>query len=155
MASRRSATGRIARGIGLTTIGVGNDFDVELMRGLAERGAGNFYYVEDAAAATEVFTDELDYFMSPLALELQLDATAAAGWEMRGAVGSSLWVASTRSGSMTIPAVFLASRTSQTPDPSGGRRGGGSMIFIDLVATGTSPGRVADLRLSYRVPGTT
>ena len=39
------ATSHIVRGIGLTTIGVGNDFDVELMRGLAERGAGNFYFV--------------------------------------------------------------------------------------------------------------
>jgi Ca-activated chloride channel homolog len=149
------ATSRITRGIGLTTIGVGNDFDAPLMRGLAERGAGNFYYVEDATAAGEVFKDELDYFMSPLALELELQATAAAGWEMRGAVGSSLWQPSTRSGKMSIPAVFLASRTSQTPDPSGGRRGGGSMIFIELVATGASPGRVADLRLSYRLPGTT
>ncbi len=147
------ATSRITRGIGLTTIGVGNDFDAPLMRGLAERGAGNFYYVEDATAASEVFTDELDYFMSPLALELSLEATAAAGWELRRAVGSSLWKAGARTGSMEIPAVFLASRTSQTPDPNGGRRGGGSMIFIDLVATGTNPGRVADLRLSYRLPG--
>ncbi len=149
------ATSRIVRGIGLTTIGVGNDFDAPLMRGLAERGAGNFYYVEDAAAATEVFTDELDYFMSPLALELELDATAAPGWEMRRAVGSSLWQATKVSGSMKIPAVFLASRTSQTPDPNGGRRGGGCMIFIDLASLGATPGRVADLRLSYRLPGTT
>ncbi|HWO24753.1 MAG TPA: VWA domain-containing protein [Kofleriaceae bacterium] len=149
------ATSKITRGIGLTTIGVGNDFDAPLMRGLAERGAGNFYYVEDAAAAGEVFHDELDYFMSPLALELELKVTAAEGWEMRGAVGSSLWQSVARSGSMSIPAVFLASRTSQTPDPNGGRRGGGSMIFINLVATGASPGRVADLRLSYRLPGST
>jgi Ca-activated chloride channel family protein len=147
------ATSRITRGIGLTTIGVGNDFDAPLMRGLAERGAGNFYYVEDAAAADEVFTDELDYFMSPLALELQLEATAAAGWELRRAVGSSLWKSGARTGSMQIPAAFLASRTSQTPDPNGGRRGGGSMIFIELVSTGASPGRVADIKLSYRVPG--
>ena len=45
------ATGYIERGIGLTTIGVGDSFDVLLMRGLAEFGAGNFYFVEDAAAA--------------------------------------------------------------------------------------------------------
>jgi Ca-activated chloride channel family protein len=149
------ATSRITRGIGLTTIGVGDSFDAPLMRGLAERGAGNFYYLEDAAAAAEVFTDELDYFMSPIGLELQLEATAAPGWEMRSAAGTTLWQSTTRTGSMAIPAVFLASRTSQTPDPTGGRRGGGSMIFIDLVATGASPGRVADMKLSYRVPGQT
>jgi Ca-activated chloride channel homolog len=149
------ATSRITRGIGLTTIGVGNDFDAPLMRGLAERGAGNFYYIEDAAAADEVFTDELDYFMSPLALELRLEATTAAGWELRRAVGSSLWTQTARTGSMQIPAAFLASRTSQAPDPNGGRRGGGSMIFVELAATGASPGRVADIKLSYRLPGST
>src|SRR6185369_12075885 len=42
------ATSRIIRGIGLTTIGVGTDFDAPLMRGLAERGAGNFYFLENA-----------------------------------------------------------------------------------------------------------
>jgi len=147
------ATSRIVRGIGLTTIGVGDEFDAPLMRGLAERGAGNFYYLENATAATEVFKDEVDYFMSPLALELRLEATAAPGWEMRGAVGSTLWQASGRTGSMAIPAVFLASRTSQ--GGTGGRRGGGSMIFVDLAAIGAAPGRVADLKLSYRKPGTT
>jgi Ca-activated chloride channel family protein len=148
------ATARITRGIGLTTIGVGDSFDAPLMRGLAERGAGNFYYVEDAAAAKEVFTDELDYFMSPLALELELEATAASSWELGRAVGSTLWQSAPRRGSMEIPAVFLASRTSQTPDPNGGRRGGGSMIFVDLKSVpGATPGRVADLRLSYRLPG--
>ncbi len=45
--------GFVEQGIGLTTIGVGLSFDVALMRGLAEHGAGNFYFLEDAAAATE------------------------------------------------------------------------------------------------------
>ena len=150
------ATSRITRGIGLTTIGVGNDFDAPLMRGLAERGAGNFYYVEDAAAAGEVFHDELDYFMSPLALDLQLSA-ATVGWEMSGAAGTALWrQEAPTSGSMSIPAVFLASRTTQPPDPSGGRRGGGSTIFIKLTApAGITAGRVANLKLSYRRPGST
>lgn len=146
------ATGRIARGIGLTTIGVGNDFDVELMRGLAERGAGNFYYVEDATAATEVFTQELDYFLSPIALDLRIDATAAPGWEFKNVVGSTLWQAQTTSGSMQVPAVFLASRVSQGGGEPG-RRGGGSMIFIHLNPLAHEAGKVADLVLSYRVPG--
>lgn len=147
------ATSKITRGIGLTTIGVGNEFDAPLMRGLAERGAGNFYYVEDAAAATEVFTEELDFFMSPLALELELEATAGPGWELGRATGSSLWNGALRQGAMSIPAVFLASRTSQGPGPGGGRRGGGSMIFVDLTGVNATPGRVAELRLSYRAPG--
>src|SRR5262249_47178297 len=70
------ASDRVLKGIGLTTIGVGDDFDVALMRGLAEQGAGNFYFLEDPSAATEVFTEELEYFMQPIALDIQLEAIA-------------------------------------------------------------------------------
>ncbi len=146
------ATANISRGIGLTTIGVGNSFDVNLMRGLAERGAGNFYFVEDAVAATEVFTEELDYFMSPIALDLRIEATAAPGWDFAEVIGSTLWSASPRAGSMEVPAVFFASRTMQGPGPTGGRRGGGSMIFIRLDPTAHEAGKVAQITLSYRQP---
>lgn len=143
----------ISKGIGLTTIGVGRDFDVQLMRGLAENGAGNYYFLEDATAAGEVFTDELDYFMTPLALDIQIEATAATGWTLGEVVGSRMWSAGPQRGSMSIPAAFVASRTSQ--EPGEGRRGGGSMIFIHLEPTATASSKIADLRLTYRVPGST
>jgi Ca-activated chloride channel family protein len=149
------ATENIAHGIGLTTIGVGNDFDVNLMRGLAERGAGNFYFVEDAAAATEVFTEELDYFMSPLALDLRIEATSAPEWTFQEVVGSTLWQAAPHDGNMQIPAVFFASRTSQGGPPNMGRRGGGSMIFIQLATTAHAAGSIATVTLSYRQPNST
>jgi Ca-activated chloride channel homolog len=143
----------VTDGIGLTTIGVGLSFDVQLMRGLAEHGAGNFYFLEDAAAASEVFNQELDYFVTPLALDVHVNATSGAGWQFGEVIGSTLWKSSTGSGSMAIPAVFVASRTSQAPE--GGRRGGGSMLFIHLNPTGNNPpdGKVADLTLTYRLPG--
>lgn len=138
----------VTEGIGLTTIGVGLSFDVNLMRGLAEHGAGNFYFLEDAAAASEVFTQELDYFVTPIAVDLQVDAAAGAGWTMGETVGSTLW----SNGQMKIPAVFVASRTSQGPE--GGRRGGGSMLFVHLTPTGNNiDGKVADIKLTYRLPG--
>ncbi len=144
---------RIMRGIGLTTIGVGQSFDVELMRGLAENGAGNYYFMEDGSAASEVFTEELDYFMSPLALDIKIEANAGSGWTFSEVVGSRLWSAQPTKGSMAIPAVFLASRTSQVPGE--GRRGGGSMIFVHLEATQNATTKIADLTLSYRAPGST
>jgi Ca-activated chloride channel family protein len=149
------AEGYVAKGIGLTTIGVGLSFDVNLMRGLAERGAGNFYFLEDAAAATEVFTQELDYFVTPLALDVHITATAGSGWSFGEMFGSSLWSGSPTTGTAVIPAVFVASRTSQGPDP--GRRGGGSMLFIRLTPTGAGgpDGKVSDIQLTYRLPGST
>jgi Ca-activated chloride channel family protein len=147
------AASRVKLGIGLTTIGVGNDFDVELMRGLAEQGAGNFYFLEDPSAATEVFTEELDFFMQPLALDVQVSAAAGPGYQFGEVVGSHLWSAAARTGSIQIPAVFVASRTSQSGEQ--GRRGGGSMIFIHLTPIAGNTGRVADVTLSYRTPGST
>jgi len=149
------ADGYVERGIGLTTIGVGSDFDVTLMRGLAEHGAGNFYFLQDASAATEVFQQELQYFASPIALDIQIDAVAGSGFNFGGVVGSTLWSSSTRSGSMHVPAAFVASRTDANPDPNtGGRRGGGSMLFIAVQPTGNNPdNKIADITLNYHVPG--
>ncbi|MFN0246107.1 MAG: vWA domain-containing protein [Kofleriaceae bacterium] len=144
---------QIGKGIGLTTIGVGSNFDVELMRGLAENGAGNYYFLEDGAASAEVFTEELDFFMTPLALDITIEATASSGWTLGEVVGSRIWSAGPQRGSMSIPAAFVASRTSQ--EPGEGRRGGGSMIFIHLEPTANATSKIADLRLTYRVPGTT
>jgi len=115
------------------------------MRGLAEHGAGNFYYLEDAAAIDEVFTQELDYFLTPIATDLDIAMTAGKGWTLSDVVGSNLWQAN----HLHIPAVFLASRTSSNPDP--GRRGGGSRLFIH--ATGES-GQAASFDISFHTDGT-
>ncbi len=149
------ADGYVERGIGLTTIGVGADFDVNLMRGLAEHGAGNFYFLEDASAATEVFQQELAYFVTPIALDISVNAVPGTGYNFGEVVGSTLWQGSPRAGSMHIPAAFVASRTGPAPDPgTGGRRGGGSMLFIHIDPTGNNPdGKVSDLTLTYREPG--
>jgi Ca-activated chloride channel family protein len=141
----------VQRGIGLTTIGVGNDFDVDLMRGLAEQGAGNFYFLEDPSAATEVFTEEIDTFMQPIALDVRLEAVAGSGYHFDEVIGSRLWSAGSNRGAMQIPAVFVASRTSQGGGQ--GRRGGGSMIFIHMTPMAGGTGRVASMTLSYRTPG--
>jgi Ca-activated chloride channel homolog len=145
------ARDHVQRGVGLTTIGVGNDFDVGLMRGLAEQSAGNFYFLEDPTAATEVFTEELDYFLQPIALAVQLETTVGPGYQFGDIAGSNLWSASATRGSMQVPAVFVASRTSQGGDQ--GRRGGGSMVFVQMTPIAGNTGRVATLALSYRTPG--
>src|SRR5678815_948665 len=145
------ANDRVQRGIGLTTIGVGNDFDVGLMRGLAEQGAGNFYFLEDPTAATEVFTEEIDTFMQPIALDVRLEAVAGPGYHFDEVIGSHLWSEGANRGTMQIPAVFVASRTSQGGGQ--GRRGGGSMIFIHMTPVAGNTGRIAGITLSFRTPG--
>jgi Ca-activated chloride channel family protein len=142
----------IGSGIGLTTVGVGLDFNVELMRGLAERGAGNFYFLEDPSAVQEVFTQELDYAVTPLALGVAIDVEASPNYQLGQVTGTRLWKTTGDTGSMFLPAVFLASRESN--DPGGeGRRGGGSALFIDLLPVpGTDGPDVATIHLRFRLP---
>lgn len=150
----RLAEDYVQEGIGVSAIGVGREFDAPLMRGLAERGGGNFYFLEDASAVREVFTEELKVSMTPIALDVRFDVRFGAGYSLLQMVGRSGWTGSGSSGSLRIPAAFATSR--EGAPPTGGRRGGGAALFFDLserVNTGDS--LVATIDLSYRLPGST
>lgn len=149
------ADGYLSDGLGLTTIGVGLEFNVELMRGLAERGAGNFYFLEDPSAIAEVFQEELDYFVTPLALDVDITAAAESGWTLGEVLGSHAWAGTSTAGTLHLPGVFLASRTSDQPGDLG-RRGAGGALFVTMVPASGSVwdlrGAVAALHVRYRLP---
>jgi Ca-activated chloride channel homolog len=46
-------------GVTTTTIGFGEDYDERLLRGMADAGGGNTYYIENTDQAAAIFTDEL------------------------------------------------------------------------------------------------
>jgi Ca-activated chloride channel family protein len=144
-------------GIGITSIGLGTDFNLELMRGLAEQGDGNFYFVEDAGAVEEVFTEELSYFTVPIAYDLELDVRAGRDFEFRSSHGSSFFEAEAWGGHLSIPSVFIAHRDShEDMTEEGGRRGGGSALLVELMPNPSSTSdesEVATVDVSYRVPG--
>jgi Ca-activated chloride channel family protein len=148
--------------VGLTTIGVGNNFNLELMQGLAESGSGNFYYLENPAAVNEVFTEELAYFAEAIALGLEITVQSAGSHQIGEVIGSKLWQAGqadeidggVHSGSLSVAGLFLASRVDTEPTENG-RRGGGSSIYLALeriegVAVGNS---IATVTASFRLPG--
>ncbi|MEO7092266.1 MAG: VWA domain-containing protein, partial [Polyangiales bacterium] len=145
--------------VGLTTIGLGSDADGTLLRTLSEKGGGNYYFVESPAAVTEVFTEELAFFVAPIAYDLDLTLEQAPGFAVKEVFGTNLWSGLPGGGKVHVPSVFLVSRTSTAPGPGGGRRGGGSAIIAQLAigpdAPTTSPYDLATLKLRYRVPGAT
>ena len=146
-----------AEGIALSAIGVGSDFDVELMKRLGEVGGGNFYFLEDPQAVLEVFTDEVKTFLYPLALDARIDVSVASGYSLRGAYGTKGFSATAEGGTIEMPALFLAGRTSASEPIAGGRRGGGGAILLELVPSGeaaTAPHDVGSLALSWRHPTT-
>ena len=105
------------------------------MRGLSQQADGNFYFLENAAAVTEVFGDELSYFTVPVVFDLKLELAAGAHYNFGRAYGSSFWKDNgLLGGRIEVPSVFLAHRKSHADQtPQGGRRGGGSALLVELM----------------------
>lgn len=151
-------------GIGLTTVGLGTDFNLALMQGLAQQADGNFYFLESPTAVDEVFTEELAYFTLPVAFDVTLDVRTGQDYEVVRASGSDKFVLDGGGGTLTAPSVFFAHRMAHDDVHEGengevGRRGGGSALVLEMMprdlGTGAVHGEtgfVADVSLSYRDP---
>ncbi len=63
--------------IGITTIGLGDGFDEELMEGIADGGGGNFYYVEKPDDIPGIFAKELQGLLSVVAQHVHLTVKPA------------------------------------------------------------------------------
>ena len=61
------------QGIGTTTIGIGEDFDEELMTALAEAGGGYAHFAETPDAAPAIFSTELEGLTSIVAQNVSLE----------------------------------------------------------------------------------
>ena len=61
-----------ARGISITTVGVGLDFDEQTMIRLGEVGRGNYYFVQDTANLGEMFAHELSDLGATVATDVHL-----------------------------------------------------------------------------------
>jgi Ca-activated chloride channel family protein len=154
-------------GMGLTTIGLGTDFNTALMRTLAQQADGNVYFLENAAAVDEVFSEEISYFTVPVAFDLQLEVREGDRYEFGRAYGSAFWERTEGGGRLDVPSVFLAHRESHDDvrdDPEGGgsgRRGGGSALLVELMprdlfddGSGITNADVAIIDVRFREPGT-
>ncbi len=151
------ATAYAKRGIGITTIGVGRDFDVETMRGVSEVGAGNFYFLENPLAVEEVFAEEVQTFLVPVALDVKIELDMGDAYIVRRVYGTNGWSGGRRGGRIEIPSLFLAGRQRASDAIEGGRRGGGGGMLVEIMPRNTmapveAPERVGRLLMSWRDP---
>ena len=112
-----------AEGIGLTTIGVGVQFDSSLATELSSTRGGNLFFLDGRASADALFTDELDYMVSELAHDLRVTLEPGAGFKIAGVYGvpgEVLGWHDATSVTITVPTLFLS------------RKGGG--LFVSLAA---------------------
>lgn len=59
-------------GIGVSTFGVGADFNEDLMTSIAENGKGNYYFIDTASKIPAIFAKELDGLLSVVAQQTNL-----------------------------------------------------------------------------------
>lgn len=142
------------QGFGLTTIGIGESFDPELMRELAVTGGGAFYFLENPEAVREVFEEEVKAFLLPLATDVRIDVNVSDGYSLRAIYGTQGAELAGNEATIDIPALQLAHRT-EVSDDAGGRRGGGGAIIAEVVPLDASvgAGTVGSLVMTYSVPG--
>ena len=74
-------------GISVTTIGVGDDYNEDLMAGLAEASDANYYYVQDTEKLPEIFAKELGELLAVAAREIRIEITCPDGVEPLGFIG--------------------------------------------------------------------
>lgn len=78
-ALREAAARFRAEGTGTSTFGLGNDFDEELLAGLAADGAGHFYFIEKAAQIPDFFASELGEVLDVVASNVVFEVAAGPG----------------------------------------------------------------------------
>jgi Ca-activated chloride channel homolog len=74
-------------GIAVTTIGVGDDYNEDLMAGLAEASDANYYYVKDTEKLPEIFAKELGELLTVAAREIRIEITCPPGVRPIGLIG--------------------------------------------------------------------
>src|SRR5882672_7092853 len=75
------------RGISVTTIGVGDDYNEELMAGLAEASDANYYYVKDTEKLPEIFAKELGELTTIVARDVRIEISCPGGVRPIGFIG--------------------------------------------------------------------
>lgn len=60
------------QGIDLSTIGLGHDLNHQLLRQLAKSGRGLIHFVDNAKDIQEIFVDELESLLSPVARQVEV-----------------------------------------------------------------------------------
>ena len=75
------------RGIAVTTIGVGDDYNEDLMAGLAESSDANYYYVKDTEKLPAIFAKELGELLRAAAREIRIEIVCPHGVKPIGFIG--------------------------------------------------------------------
>lgn len=75
------------RGVGVSTLGVGVDYNEDLMTRLADQGGGRYHFIKDGDAVAAVLEDEMKGLVATVARGVELELKAAPGVEVAHVFG--------------------------------------------------------------------
>lgn len=78
-----------AGGVNLSTFGLGEDFEEDLLQAMAEAGGGNFYYIETPDQIPGIFEQELTGLLNIVAQNLSVRVKPGQGVAVTGVLGYS------------------------------------------------------------------
>ncbi|MFL5355274.1 vWA domain-containing protein [Archangium sp.] len=125
-----------AEGISVSAIGVGTDFNEDLMQGFAEYGAGAYGFLEDAGQLATLFQRDLQQAATSVARNVELSFTLPEGVMLGEVLG---YRAHQEGRTVRVP----------LPDFSSGQV---ERVVAQLTVVGTKPGSAVDvtgLKLTY------
>jgi Ca-activated chloride channel family protein len=76
-----------ARNLSVSTIGVGDDYNEDLMAGLATASDANYYYVQDTEKLGDIFRQELGGLLAMTARQVRIEISCPPGVEPIGLLG--------------------------------------------------------------------
>ncbi len=95
-------------GLSVTTIGLGDDFNEDLMTALAEASHANYYYVRDAEKLPGIFAEELGAAGAKVAANITLRIEVPEGVRLREILGHPEIGCSPRRAEIALPEIFGA-----------------------------------------------
>lgn len=93
-------------GIAVSTIGLGDDYNEDLMTALAESSNANYYYVKDAEKLPSIFAQELGSARSLLARTVIIRIEASDGVHLKEIIGQPDIECRDRTAEIKIPELF-------------------------------------------------
>lgn len=92
------------RGVSTTTMGVGDDYNEDLLEGMASSGDGNYYYIESSEQLPAIFQMELQGLMATIGRRVSLGIEPQAGVEVADVIND---LEVTRKGRFRLPNLVM------------------------------------------------
>ena len=154
-----SIVGQVAeqksRGITVTALGFGPEYNEELMAGVARRSGGNYYYIARPELIPEVFRRELESLMTIVARNMRLRMNLSRWVQLRQVFGRQPSASGPRHAEVNLidmergSAMSVLCELELAPHPAGVFRVVKAEVFYDDAVSGKSEVLTGDIEFEF------